>query len=156
MIKNNMKPIKFQYSLTIFGVAALLFLFNERFLLPYLGDLGINKILLLLIMAVPHIIFFMAAIIGYKIEGNELKWTDFRARFRFNSIKGKMWLWVILIVIVDAGLYIAMFKLVPFVKFLHDTFPPPEILNEIIGDGETFAGYATKGNWLLLLPFLFY
>lgn len=152
-----MKSIKFPYSLIIFGVAALLFLFNERFVLPYFGDHGVNEVLLLLIMTVPFIIFFIVALIGYRLEGNKWKWIDFRSRFRYKSIKGKMWLWTIVIVLVNIGLYLAVYKLAhPYVKFVHDAFPPPEILNKIMGDGETFVGYTIKGNWLLLLPFLFY
>lgn len=152
-----MKSIKFPYSLIIFGVAALLFLFNERFVLPYFGDHGVNEVLLLLIMTVPFIIFFIVALIGYRLEGNKWKWIDFRSRFRYKSIKGKMWIWTIVIVLVNIGLYLAVYKLAhPYVKFVHDAFPPPEILNKIMGDGETFVGYTIKGNWLLLLPFLFY
>ncbi|MDC6364748.1 MULTISPECIES: CPBP family intramembrane glutamic endopeptidase [Flavobacteriaceae] len=157
MAQNMIKPIKLPYSFLIFGTAALLFLFIERSLLPYLGGIGVNKLFLFLIMAVPHIIFFSVALIGYRLEGNAWKWTDFRTRFRFKSIKGKMWLWAVVFVLVDIGLYLAVYKLAhPFVKSVHDAFPPPEILHEIMGDGKTFIGYTTKGNWWLLFLHLFF
>ena len=68
-----------------------------------------------------------------------------------------MWLWMPLIVLADIGLYLAVYKLAfPIVKAVHDAFPPPAIVNEIMGDGATFAGFATAGNWGLIFLFLFY
>ena len=153
----KMNRIKFQNSLIIFGVAGLLFLFNERFVLPFLGDYGLNKALIFLVMAIPHILFFIGAMVGYKLEGNEWTWTAFKTRFRYKPIKGRMWLWMILFVIVDIGLYLAVFQLAhPIVKAVHDAFPPPDILSKIMSNGETFAGYTIKGNWFLLPLHLFY
>jgi len=153
----NIKPINFIYSLLIFGGAALLFLFNERFVLPFLGENEVPEVILFIVMAVPLMIFFTVALIGYRREGNPWNWTDFRARFRYKPIRGKMWIWLIVIVIIDIGMYLAVYKLAhPYVKFVHDAFPPPEILNKIMGDGEKFVGYSIKGNWWLLLLHFFY
>lgn len=153
----NIKPIKFIYSFLIFGGGALLFLLTERFILPNLGELGINKVVLFIVMAIPHIIFFTGALMAYRLEGNAWSWAAFRSRFRYKAIRGKMWLWTLLIVLVDIGLYLAVYKLAfPVVKYVHDAFPPPEIQNEIMGNGETFVGLAVKGNWLLIPIFLFY
>ncbi|MTI38286.1 CPBP family intramembrane glutamic endopeptidase [Fulvivirga lutimaris] len=152
-----MKPIKLHYSLLIFGLAGLLFLLIERVVLPFLDNYGVNKALLFTITAFPHLLFFVGALIGYKHEGNKWTWREFKTRFRFKTIKGRMWLWTILFVLVDIGLYLAVFQFAhSFVKSVHDAFPPPEILNEIMGDGETFVGYVIKGNWWLLLLHLFY
>jgi len=153
----KIKPIKLSHSMLIFGGAALLFLFIERVALPYLGDQGVNKALLFMLMATPHILFFTLALLGYRREGNPWRWQEFKARFRYKPIKGKMWLWTILIVGVDIGLYLAVYELAfPLVKWVHDAFPPPEIMDEIMSNGETFAGYVIKGNWYLLLLLLGY
>lgn len=154
---SNMKPIKLSHSILIFGGAALMFLLFERAILPYLGAQGVNRAVLFVLMAVPLMIFFALALLGYRREGNPWQWREFKARFRYKPIKGKMWLWTILIVLVDIGLYLAVYEVAfPLVKWVHDAFPPPEIMNEIMSDGETFAGYVIKGNWFLLLLHLGY
>jgi membrane protease YdiL (CAAX protease family) len=151
------KPLKFPWALLIFGSGALLFFLTERLVLPLLAERGVHKAVLFCVMAMPHVLFFAGALIGYRLEGNPWNWADFRARFRYQSIRGKMWLWMPLIVLADIGLYLAVYKLAfPIVKAVHDAFPPPAIVNEIMGDGATFAGFATAGNWGLIFLFLFY
>lgn len=152
-----MKPIKISHSILFFGIAALLFLFMERAVLPWLANIGVSKPILFVVMAMPHIIFFATALLGYQLEGNPWKWQNFKARFRYKPIKGKMWLWAILIVLVDVGLYLMVYQLAfPVVKYLHDLIPPPEIINDIMGNDSEFLGYPKEGNWFLLAFFLFY
>lgn len=151
------KPLKLGIAFSIFATGALLFFLIERMVLPYLADQGVHKAVLFCIMALPHVLFFTGALIGYRLEGGLWNWSDFRTRFRYQAIRGKMWLWAPLIVLVDIGLYLAVYQLAfPIVKAVHDAFPPPAIVNEIIGDGSTFAGFETSGNWLLLPLFLFF
>ncbi|MEJ2585712.1 MAG: CPBP family intramembrane metalloprotease [Robiginitalea sp.] len=103
-------------------------------------------------MGIPHVLFFAGALLGYRLEGNPWGWREFKDRFRYKPIRGKMWLWMVLIVLVDVGLYLAVYQLAyPLVKSVHDAFPPPEIMKEVMSNGETFAGYAIRGNWFLLL-----
>ncbi len=151
------KPLKFHWAFLIFGTGALLFFGNERFVLPALAAQGVHKAVLFCVMAIPHILFFAGALLGYRLEGNRWNWADFRARFRYRPIRGKMWLWMPLIVLVDIGLYLAVYQLAfPIVKAVHDAYPSPAIVGEIMGDGTTFAGFATAGNWGLVFLFLFY
>lgn len=151
----NIKPIKLSTSLVVFLGAAVLFLIVERVIIPFLGENGVNKAIMFLVIASPHILFFFSALLGYKLEGNLWNWKAFKSRFRYKSIKGKMWIWTILIVAFDIVLYLAVYKLAfTTVKKIHDLFPPPEILMEILPNGETFAGYTIQGNWWLLGLFL--
>lgn len=155
MRTKEIKPIRLATSIVIFGGAALLFLLIERIILPYLNNLGTSKAIMFLVIAVPHMLFFFGALIAYRFEGNPSNWKSLMVRFRYKRIKGMMWVWTILIVLADVLLYLAVYKLAfPIVKKIHDWFPPPEILSEIINNGETFAGYAIKGNWWLLGLFL--
>ena len=150
------KPIKFAFAFSIFAIGALLFFLIERLVLPYLSGLGVHKSVLFCIMATPHILFFIGALVGYHLEGNPWKWTAFKERFRYLAIRGKMWLWLPLIVLVDIGLYLAVYQLAfPVVKAVHDAFPPPAIVGEIMGNETTFAGFGTSGNWFLIPLFLF-
>ena len=149
------KPLKFSRALLIFGGGALLFFLIERLVLPFLAERGVHKAFLFCVMAMPHVLFFAGALVGYRLEGNPWNRADFKARFR--AIRGNMWLWTPLIVLIDIGLYLAVYQLAfPVVKAVHDAFPPPAIVNEIMGDSTTFAGLPTAGNWLLLPLFLFY
>ncbi|HSR59696.1 MAG TPA: CPBP family intramembrane glutamic endopeptidase [Robiginitalea sp.] len=151
------KPLKFFYSFSFFAAGALLFLLTERLILPLLAEWGVHKAVLFCVMATPLILFFAGALLAYRLEGHRWNWADFRARFRYRPIRGKMWLWMPLIVLVDIGLYLAVYQLAfPVVKAVHDAYPPPAIVGEIMGDGTTFAGFATAGNWGLLFLFLFY
>lgn len=154
---NHVKPIKLLGSLLFFGGGALLFFFTERLLLPYLDENEVNRTALFLVMAIPHMLFFAVALLGYKREGNRWDWKTFSSRFRYKAIKGKMWFWALLIVLIDISLYLAVYKLAfPVVKYVHDAFPPPSIVTSILGDGETFAGQTVRGNWMLLPLFFFY
>ena len=148
-IKINRIPL-FQ-SFLFFVLAGLLFLLLERAALPYLAKLGVHKAILFLLMAVPHIIFFITALAGYHKEGNPWKWKALKTRFRYKPIKGKMILWTLVIIPVYIVLYLAVYELAfPLVEKIHNAFPPPDILNKIMNNGETFAGFTVKGNWALI------
>lgn len=151
----QVKPIRLATSIVIFGGAALLFLLMERVVLPFLDQQGTARPLLFLMLALPHFIFFVAALTAYRLEGHPFRWKPLLARFRYKPIQGKMWLWTFLIVLVDVLLYLAVYQLAfPLVKQIHDWFPPPELLSEIMSNGETFVGYSLQGNWWLLGLFL--
>lgn len=155
--KCTLRPIPFWKSLLVFGSGTLLFLLVERWLLPFLAGLGIHKGLLFLVMALPHVLFFFGALLAYRREGYTWSWQQFRERFRFKPIKGKWWLWTLLVVLVDIGLYLAVFQgAYPVVKYVHDAIPPSEIVTEILGDQTTFAGFTVAGNWWLIGLFFFY
>ncbi len=151
------KPIKLGSSFVFFATGALLFFLIERAVLPYLSGLGVHKAILFCVMATPHILFFATALIGYRREGNPWSWNSFKERFRYHSIRGKMWLWMPLVVLSFVGLYVAAYQFAfPVVKAVHDAFPPPAIVYEIMGDESNFAGFPTSGNWLLLPLFFFF
>ena len=150
-MKAQIKPIKLATSLVIFLGAALLFLINERVIIPYFHHLGASQLILFLTYISPFTLFFIGALYGYRNEGNPWNWKVFKKRFRYKPIKGKMWIWPILIVVVDVLLYIAVYKLAfPVVKRIHDAFPTPEVVTSFMNNGETFAGFNVQGNWWLL------
>lgn len=147
----QLKPIKFSTSLVIFLGAAGLFLITERVIIPYLHGLGASQLILFLTYISPFTLFFISALYGYRNEGNPWNWKAFNSRFRYKPIKGKMWIWTILIVAVDTALYLAVYKLAfPLVKKIHDAFPTPEVVTSFMNNGETFAGFNVQGNWWLL------
>ncbi len=151
----RIKPIRLGTSAIIFFGAALLFLVLERMVLPFLNDRGVSQPIMFLVMASPHVIFFIGALIGFLLEGHPLNWDSLMSRFRYKKIKGKKWLWTLLYVVVFVGLYLFVYTFaLPLVKIIHAWFPTTELLTDIMSDGETFVGYPLKGNWWLLGLFM--
>ena len=157
-MKTNISPIKFSTSLVIFLGAALLFLINERLIIPYLAESGTSKLVLFLTYISPFSLFFLVALYGYRSEGRPWKWKSLLSRFNYKRIKGKMWLWTILIVAIDTALYLAVYQFAfPIVKKIHDAFPTPEVVTSFMNNGETFAGFQVQGNfWLIGLYLLLF
>lgn len=148
---SKIKPISFFTSLVIFLGAAGLFFINERLIIPYLANQGFSKLSLFLIYISPFGLFFFGALYGYRKEGNPWNWNAFRKRFRYKAIRGKMWLWTILIVVVDVASYLLVYQLAfPLIKKVHDAFPTPEVVTGFMNTGETFAGFQIQGNWWLV------
>ena len=155
--QTSVKPISLLHSSLFFLTGALLFLFSERVLIPYLHGRGVPPVISFLIMATPHILFFATALYGYRKEGNPFEWNAFRTRFRLFGIKRKMILWVILFVAIDILLYLLVYELAyPLVKWVHDAYPTPEAITEILGERPMFAGHDLTGNWWLLGIYFYY
>ena len=157
-MESNIKPIKLSTSIIIFLGAAGLFMINERIIIPYLDQIGASQLVQFLVYISPFSLFFFGALTGYRLEGNPWSWKSILSRFRYRPIKGRMWLWTVLIVAVDIASYLAVYKFAySFIKRVHDAFPTPEVITNFMNNGETFAGYAVKGNyWLIGLYFFLF
>jgi len=154
---NNIKPMSLFTSVLFFGGGAVLMYLFEYHFIQELAYMGLNKIFLFLFLALPLVILFFGALIAYRIEGNAWNWQALKERFRIKPIRGKFWWWVVLFVAVDIGLYLLVYSVgYPVVKWVHDAFPSPAILSDILGNSTTFLGYELKGNWWLLGIWLFY
>ena len=149
--QKQLKPIAFTTSLVIFLGAALLFLINERLIIPYLAEMNISKLILLLVYISPFSLFFVVAFYGYKREGRPWTWKSITSRFNYKPIKRKMWLWSVLF----TALYVLSYAIVtslasPIIKRIHDIFPASEVITSLMDNGETFAGFQVQGNWFLV------
>lgn len=149
---NSLKPMPLWESLIYFGGGCLLFILIERVIVPSLAELGVSNTIIFILLFTPMILFFFTALIAYRLEGNPWQWSAFTSRFRLHPIRGKFWLWVFLFVLVDIGLYLAVYQFgFPVVKWIHDLIPSPSVVNAAYGDSEHFAGFKLVGNWWLLL-----
>lgn len=150
-VKSSVKPIGFIGSSLFFIGGALLFLFNERFLIPELRDRGVSQLGLFLTYISPFFLFFFIALYGYGKEGNPWNLKALLSRFRYKPIRRKMWLWTVLIVAIDVLSYLAMYYFAyDFIKWVHDMFPTPEVVTSFMNNGETFAGFEVVGNYGLI------
>ncbi len=156
--KVDVKPISFLSSSMFFIGGALLFLINERWTIPRLSEWGVSQLGLFLTYISPFLLFFFVALYGYRLEGNPWSIKALLNRFRYKPIRGKMWLWTLLIVTVDVCSYLAVYKLAfPLIKRVHDMFPTPEVVTSFMNNGKTFAGFQVEGNYGLIgLFFLLY
>lgn len=53
-------------------------------------------------------LFLLAALVGYYLEGNELRWNGLCLRFRLNRMTGKDWLWTLGLVVISIALYFGL------------------------------------------------
>jgi len=147
----QVKPISLTASVLIFGVAGLLFLLVEQVLVPVFAEKGLHPAINFLVLGSPHVAFFAAALIAYRKEGGVWSWHHFCKRFRLHTIKGKTIFLALLYAAISIGSYVVVFTLgKPLVQWVHDLFPPPVVINEIMGKRPMFVGFELSGNWWLL------
>jgi membrane protease YdiL (CAAX protease family) len=106
-------------------------------------------------------LFFVAALVAYRREGNPGAWRAFAARYRLRKLRSKDWLWTGAVLLVIAltlfGLNFTTEWLASMPLFApHQDFPPelgPSATSKLI-PGE-FMGMALKGRWWVPAVFLF-
>ncbi len=152
----NLKPMPLWESILFFGGGCLLFIFMEHVIAPIFIQQGVHASITFILIQSPLIIFFFVALIAYRKEGRSWNLKELTSRFRIRKIKGKFWFWVVLFVLVDIGLYLAVYQFgYPIAKWLFDYFPQSEDIKALYGDSETFAGIKLAGNWWPLAIYLF-
>lgn len=53
-------------------------------------------------------LFLVAAMVGYRIEGNAFQWQSLAVRFRLIRMSGKDWLWTLVLLAVSMALYVGL------------------------------------------------
>jgi membrane protease YdiL (CAAX protease family) len=53
-------------------------------------------------------LFLIAALVGYCLEGDELRWNNLALRFRLTRMTGKDWLWTLGLVVISMALYFGL------------------------------------------------
>jgi membrane protease YdiL (CAAX protease family) len=141
-----------------FGVPCLLFLLLQRLVAPAMATGGVPHPVTFLVLAVPLVLMFLGAFIGYRLEGRPWSWAGIAERFRFRRMGKRDWAWALAATAGDIGSYLAVYVGVrPVLQWLYERFPEPEAIGEIFGDAETFLGYPLAGNaWLLGVFFIYY
>lgn len=87
------KPLPLWLALLFFGIPSLLLrvcLYNG---IPFLLGSGVSRFAASMIcVIIPLALLLMAALVGYRLEGNAFSWQVFKARFRLTAFPGKAWL----------------------------------------------------------------
>ena len=155
---SSIKPMPLSLAIVFFGVPLLLFVVIQRIVVPFLDASGISPLCNFYVMMIPHILFFLGALLAYRMEGNFWNWADLSQRFRLTSLRGKDWAWAIAAAVGNIGLYLLVYIAgKPVLQWLADLVPDPAVLNRVLGDSTSFVGFPLSGNaWLLGVYFSYY
>jgi hypothetical protein len=107
-----LKPLPlFWLALLFFGIPALLFRVFLYSGIPFLMDTGVSQFWAKMICtSIPLALLLIAALVGYRLEGNAFSWRMFKERFRLHSLPGKAWLWIVGGIVVSiAGIVLPAF-----------------------------------------------
>jgi hypothetical protein len=91
-----LKPLPLWLALLFFGIPSLLFrvfLYNG---IPLLISSGVSRFAASMIcVIIPLALLLIAALGGYRLEGNGFSWQVFKERFRLTAFPGRAWLWIV-------------------------------------------------------------
>lgn len=108
----NLKPMCFKTSLLFFGVPSLIMFVGFHFVMPNLIRHGYTPFNAYFIgLGLPLLFMFIASIIAFREEGNEMNLSVLKNRFRLHQLSWKMWLLAIVITIITLILYGISIKL---------------------------------------------
>ncbi len=159
----QLRPLSFWKALLYFGIPAFAVALIVYALMPFLDDLGLPIFwnYLLIHATVPMLALLAAALIAYRSEVERFSWPGFKARFRFNRMDGKAWLWAIgltlfMVVSVGALSFTSQWLLSSGIFHLPATWPAE--LNPANRAGPSipteFMGQPLAGSWWILIVLL--
>lgn len=88
-----LKPLPLWLALLFFGIPSLMFRVFLYNVIPFLLGLGVSRFGSIMIgTIIPYSVLLIAAVVGYRLEGNVFSWQGFKERFRLHSFPGRAWL----------------------------------------------------------------
>jgi membrane protease YdiL (CAAX protease family) len=150
----KIKPMGIFSSLLFFGIPSAVCGFSIYYVMQKLHQNGINDFInFFSSMVMPLALMLVAALIAFKIEGNNFKWSAISSRFRLKRMTGTDWIYTI-------GLLAAMILIYQALAFTpkwliqFKLFSPPEFLIPAVDPRleqnillDTFLGVPLKGQW---------
>jgi membrane protease YdiL (CAAX protease family) len=106
----NMRPLGIAGSIVFFIIPAAILYWTHYFFVPgFITRTGYPYLAGYLIgWPVTMALFFIAALAGYKLEGNPSGWGSFASRFRLGRMNGRDWLWTLGLFILSMALYFGL------------------------------------------------
>ena len=99
-----LKPAPLRVSIPLFAGSSLMFFLFLYFVLPRLWDSVVSELFTFnVVLVLPMVLLLVASLVAYRLEGNDFQWSQFRDRFRLNSIDWHTWLWAIALAIFMYG-----------------------------------------------------
>ncbi len=158
----SMRPLGIVGSIVLFIVPAIVLYWTHFFIIPgYVSSTGYPYLVGYLIgWPTTMALFLMAALIGYRLEGNAIHWKSFASRFWLGRMTGKDWLWTSGLFIISMTLYFGLgftsqsLARIPILA-PHPLMPPdfgPEAASARVPG--MFMGMSLAGKWWVALVFL--
>jgi membrane protease YdiL (CAAX protease family) len=92
----SLKPMAMAESVLLFGIPAILLALSLWRLWPTLMDAGMTRPgAYVLSLSLVNAGLLIAALVGYRLEGNPWTWSAFAARMRLTGMTATIWLWAI-------------------------------------------------------------
>jgi membrane protease YdiL (CAAX protease family) len=106
----GMRPLGVAGSIVLFIVPATILYCTHFFFVPWFVRSTPSPYLVGYLIGWPATmaLFFVAALAGYRLEGNAFQWKRFAARFRLARMTGKDWLWTLGLLILSMALYFGL------------------------------------------------
>lgn len=160
-LTHRIKPLALGKTILYFLIPALTLYLTHYYFIPiYVERTGIPYFLGYLVSYVATMgMFFTAAMIAYRIEGNLISWQGFKSRFRLAKMKRGDFLWAVVMIILVLVTYFGLgftgewINSVPFLaprEAWPVEFGPGGSNN--VNPGE-FMGMPLEGAWLLVLVY---
>lgn len=159
--KSIIRPMSLRISLLFFGLPAFTFVVGFHVIMPTLIAGGMLSFYAYSVgCGIPLVGMLVASLIAYRWEGNPLRWSALKIRFRLYQMDGKSWLWVIGILVLSLmgfGLFsqiesgLINIGIMPLPASLPAFLDPRNSVSSLLALDEAFGGL--KGNWIGLAAF---
>lgn len=91
-----LKPMTLMESLLLFGIPGAILAVSLWWMRPTLMDAGVARASAYVFsLSLVNAGLIVAALIGYRMEGNPWTWSAFSNRMRLANMTGKIWLWTL-------------------------------------------------------------
>jgi membrane protease YdiL (CAAX protease family) len=150
----KIKPMGILSSLLFFGIPSAVCSFSIYYVMQKLHQNGINDFVNFIVsMVIPLALMLLAALIAFKIEGNNLKWSAILIRFRLKRMTKIDWIYTVGLLAVMILIYATLsFTSKWLIQF--KLFSPPEFLIPAVDPRleqnillDSFMGVPLKGQW---------
>lgn len=159
------KAMGWLVSLAYFGIPAIALIIGFYGFMPGLISAGIAPFYAYsLCLGIPLLGMLVAALVGYRLEGNLFRWGDFKDRFRIHQINKKDWLWIIALffgssfslqaVRVAISPLFGQAKLFGLPAWLPAFLDPTAVQSPLSVWQQAFG--ELKGNWFALVVYLLF
>ena len=146
----TLSPALLLYGFYYFMMPGLMETFGYPFSVVYLIAWGGGEMLI-----------FIASLVVYKLEGNQLTWKAFTSRYRLHKMDRRDWAWLESLFIFNAITYFGLTFTAEWLSSM-PAFAPPDFFPAELTPGGVgkavlgeFMGYPLEGMWWVLTAYFF-
>ena len=158
----KMNPLGLSGTLILFIISVAILYWAHYFLIPcFITKTGFPYLAgYLIVWPLTMALFLIAALVGYKLEGNANKWMSLASRFRLTRMTGRDWLWTLGLFILSMVLYFGLGSSSQWLAKI-PIFTPHPLVPADFGPGAAatripgvFMGMPLAGKWWVAVIFV--